>query len=102
MKGNCSMCNFNHIVKPTRTLPPNRCYCECHSYKVDEFGKRQINNIGFSNITAIRKREAVICPICHGSGIGYNIPKGITWSGSPSDKWKVPCHGCSGKGWVVI
>lgn len=61
-----------------------------------------MNTIGFSNITAIRKREAVKCPLCHGSGFEYNIPKGITWCGSPSDRWKVSCHGCSGKGWIVI
>jgi RecJ-like exonuclease len=33
----------------------------------------------------IRKR-AVICPVCQGSG---------------EYKWK-KCHGCDGKGWIVI
>jgi len=47
-------------------------------------------------------KKAVTCPLCHGSGHEYNIPKGISWSGNPPDKWKVPCRGCSGNGWVAV
>lgn len=53
---------------------------------------------GFFN----HKKRAMTCPLCHGSGTEFNIPRGITWSGRPSDRWKVSCHGCSGKGWVEV
>lgn len=49
-----------------------------------------------------KDKQAVTCPICKGEGTQYNVPRGITWSGRPSDSWKVPCHGCNGKGWVAV
>lgn len=50
----------------------------------------------------MNNKEPKTCPLCHGSGTKYNFPKGITWSGNPPENWKVPCHGCGGKGWVVV
>lgn len=48
-------------------------------------------------------KRAAVCPICHGSGIGYNFPHGLpSWRGEPPEQFRVPCHGCSGKGWVSV
>lgn len=42
MGSGCHFCKEHHIVRPYQNLPKGRCYCNCHSYKVDEFGKRVI------------------------------------------------------------
>ncbi len=38
-----------------------------------------------------------ICPICQGSGKA--VPEGY-WAGGPESY--PTCHGCGGKGWIVI
>lgn len=43
------------------------------------------------------------CPLCNGSGKQFHLPHGLpTWTGQTPDQFKVLCHGCLGKGWVVV
>lgn len=45
------------------------------------------------------ENKADLCPVCNGSGIYINYK----YSGT-TIKWqsKTTCHGCGGKGWVVV
>lgn len=46
--------------------------------------------------------QAVICPVCKGSGkvneVWVNLPK-MT---AREDSKEVTCHGCDGRGWVEV
>lgn len=43
--------------------------------------------------------KAVVCPVCGGSG-RFGVPSPPL--DLPVDPTDVVCHGCGGKGWVVI
>lgn len=52
----------------------------------------------------IENKNAVVCPLCKGDGKGQVNSKyhGITTVGKIPDSWRDYCHGCRGKGWVVV
>lgn len=48
-------------------------------------------------IYTIHDNKAVLCPVCNGKGQINNV--GI--EDTCAERWET-CHGCNGKGWVVV
>lgn len=51
----------------------------------------------------VQNTHAEICPVCNGSGkyIEYNFARGQS-TGNFDYSFISTCHGCGGKGWVVV
>jgi len=43
--------------------------------------------------------KATICPVCKGEG---QVCSGVVWWSNKNPPVLRQCHGCDGKGWVVI
>lgn len=76
-------------------------YCcdktDCKKYlECEHFEKRTPREwLGMSVVG----KHAEICPVCKGNGWIYvDVDGRITWSGWEKKK----CHGCGGKGWIVV
>lgn len=72
-------------------------YAQCHYNGGRGCGKTFRTNQIAQNV------HAEICPVCNGSGkyIEYHFARGQS-TGKFDYHFTRPCHGCDGKGWVVI